>query len=95
MFDIRWKSLIVSILAYQLLLTWCLFDLVDTAAYLARTECGARCANEWFGFILTNQGGHNTAMTFLFWSAIIAFINALIWLKLGRDKHPGSSADNA
>ena len=40
MFDAKWKFLIVSIILYQAILTWCLFDLVDTAAYLARTECG-------------------------------------------------------
>lgn len=37
MLDAKWRFLILSIVAYQALLTWCLFDLVDTAAYLART----------------------------------------------------------
>jgi len=45
-FSTKWKFLVLSIVVYQVLLTWCLFGLVDTAAYLARPHVanGAKIA---------------------------------------------------
>jgi hypothetical protein len=75
-----WKFLILSIVVYQGLLTWCLFDLVDTAAYLARPDCGAWCRDQLFGFILTNQGGYDTAMRFLGLSLLLVLANVGVWI---------------
>lgn len=94
MHDAKWKFLILSIIAYQGLLTWCLFDLVDTAAYLARTECGERCAEQLFGFILTNQGGRDTAMLFTTLGGLLVFANLAVWTVSAarRRREKGASA---
>ncbi|MXP26753.1 hypothetical protein GRI39_11975 [Altererythrobacter indicus] len=76
----KWKFLIASIVAYQFFLTWCLFDLVDTAAYLARPECGDWCRDRAFGFILTNQGGYDTAMRVVIFGGVLTFTNVAFWI---------------
>ncbi|MEH0069787.1 hypothetical protein V6L77_04730 [Pannonibacter sp. Pt2-lr] len=52
----RWKVLILSIVLYQGLLTWCMFELVNISAYFSSSECGEWCDRRPFGFILRNQG---------------------------------------
>ncbi len=86
MLDARWKAPILSIVAYQALLTWCLFDLVDTAAYLARLDCGDWCRDRLFGFILTNQGAHDTAVSFAIITGSILLINFEVWI-IPRREH--------
>lgn len=80
MIPARWKVLILSLAAYQLLLTWCMFDLVNTAAYLARTECGEWCSRRHFGFILTNQGAYETAWTLVLLSILLVLVNLTTWI---------------
>lgn len=79
MFDAKWKFLIGSIIVYQAILTWCLFDLVDTAAYLARSDCGDWCTRRLFGFILTNQSGSDTAALFFWASLLLVIANIAVW----------------
>ena len=81
MFDAKWKFLIGSIIVFQAILTWCLFDLVDTAAYLARPACGDWCGRRLFGFILTNQGGADTAAFFTWASLLLVLANAAVWIR--------------
>jgi hypothetical protein len=88
MLDAKWKFLILSIVVYQALLTWCLFDLVDTAAYLARSDCGDWCSSRLFGFILTNQGGYDTAVWFAGASFLLVSANAAMWLAAALKRHP-------
>ena len=78
--DAKWKFLIASIVAYQFFLTWCLFDLVNTAAYLARPECGGWCRDRTFGFILTNQDGHDTAMRVVTFGGVLILANGMVWI---------------
>ena len=91
MFDAKWKFLIVSIILYQAILTWCLFDLVDTAAYLARTECGEWCSDRLFGFILTNQGGYDAAMLFAGASLTLVLVNVVVWVVASRNRRRDES----
>lgn len=97
MFDGKWKFLVVSMIAYQAILTWCMFDLINTAAYLARTDCGDWCRNSLFGFILTNQGGYDTAVQFTAASVLLVTLNAAVWIAAALRKSgggPGGSVDH-
>ncbi len=78
--DWKWKLLIVSIVLYQALLTWCMFSLVNVASYLARPNCGDWCVDRTFGFILTNQGALDTARMFIGASIVIALVNVIAWI---------------
>ncbi|MBB4006543.1 hypothetical protein [Allorhizobium taibaishanense] len=78
--DSKWKLMIVSIILYQGLLTWCLFSLVNTASYFARLECGDWCYDHVFGFILTNQGAYDTALIFALASACLIAVNGIVWI---------------
>jgi hypothetical protein len=89
MFNAKWKFLVVSIVIYQAILTWCLFDLVNTAAYLARTECGDWCRDRLFGFILTNQGGSDTANLFAGASLLLIAANVIVWVVAARKGRGG------
>ncbi len=84
MFDAKWKFLIVSIVAYQVVLTWCLFDLIDTAAYFARPDCGDWCADRLFGYILTSQGAYDTAKLFAGISLLLILANIVVWIVAAR-----------
>ena len=80
MFNTKWKFLVVSIIIYQAILTLCLFNLVDTAAYLARPGCDKWCGDRLFGYILTNQSGHDAAMAFAGASLLLVFANIIVWI---------------
>lgn len=93
MFDAKWKFLILSIIVYQAILTWCLFDLANTAAYLARLDCGAWCSDRPFGFILTNQGAHDAAMRFAGASLLLIFANVVVWVGAALKRRGSNRAD--
>ena len=80
MFDKKWKVLIISMLVYQVLLTWCLFELVDVAAYFSRLDCGEWCYRHTYGYILTNQGAYDLAVLFDWGSALLIVINLAVWI---------------
>lgn len=80
MFDAKWKVLVISMLVFQGLLTWTVFDLVDTAAYLARKDCGDWCYDRLFGYILTNQSGWDTAVRFAWLSVLLIAVNVAVWI---------------
>jgi len=91
MFDFKWKALIVSMLIFQVILTWATLSLVDTAAYFARLECGEWCFSRPFGHILNNQSASDTANVFLVLTAILIITNGIIWFRASRKKESDES----
>ena len=94
MFDRKWKILIVSMLAYQVLLTWCMFELIDVAAYFSRLDCGEWCYRHTYGYILTNQGASDVATLFVWGSVLLIAGNLAVWIwsAIRRGRDAGSSA---
>lgn len=87
----RWKVLILSVIAYQGLLTWCMFELVNVSAYFSSSECGEWCARRPFGFILRNQGAYEAAMAFAGLSVALILFNAGVWAaSIWHRRHPNS-----
>jgi hypothetical protein len=85
----RWKVLILSLAAYQVLLTWCMFELVNISAYFSSLECGEWCDRRPFGFILRNQGAYETAWTLVWLTVILVLVNAATWLgSIWNRRHP-------
>ena len=78
MLSVRWKILICSILAYQGVLTWATLDLVNTAAYLATTNCLSNCDSA-FPYITMNQGGYETFCKLLIAGAIFVLVNLITY----------------
>ncbi|MFN4168014.1 MAG: hypothetical protein ACK4HD_06890 [Pannonibacter phragmitetus] len=82
----RWKVLILSIVLYQGLMTWCMFELVNVSAYFSSPECGEWCSRRPFGFILRNQGAYEAAMAFAALSLLLIAINAAVWISSTRGR---------
>ncbi|WP_430511611.1 hypothetical protein [Pannonibacter phragmitetus] len=76
----RWKVLIFSLVLYQGLLTWCMFELVNISAYFSSSECGEWCYRRPFGFILRNQGAYDAAMALAGFSLLLILVNAAVWI---------------
>lgn len=85
MFDAKWKFLVLSIAAYQAVLTWVLFDLVNRAAHFARSDCGSWCEDQLFGYILTSQGAYDTAKFFAGVTLLLVATNIIVWIIAARN----------
>lgn len=93
MLTAKWKFLIVSIIAYNALLTWRLYSLVNTSTYMATDYPCDTCHDERFGFILRNQGAWDTTMLLVWLSVLIVIANAVVWIVsfwTGRSQAPDS-----
>lgn len=79
MLSMRWKALISSIVVYQVVLTWAVLDLSNTAAYLATFDCSSRC-DDFFPYITRNQGGYETFSQLLFFAVVLVIINIIVYV---------------
>lgn len=91
----KWKLLIVSVIVYQALLTWCLFSLVNTSAYFSSTNCGSTCYDHLFGYILQNQGAADTTQWFLAAGVVLVLVNIAAWAIEAVSRARGRRADEA
>ena len=90
MLDAKWKFLLLSIVAYQALLTWVLFDLVNRAAHFSQSECGSWCEDQPFGYILSGQGAYDTAKAFGALSLLLILANIAVWIIAARRRRPAT-----
>lgn len=85
MLTARWKALILSVVVYQVILTWALLDLTNTAAYLGTLDCASNC-DSFFPYITRNQGGFETFSQLVAAGVILVLVNFVVYFRTRSSK---------